>query len=94
MIDTIVDIADGNPGAAKALSAIWNQRSDYEEVFDTMRDHDICGPEVWVGFKDHCDFDVDEFADKVKSEDEDMFEEIMEYRERRREFEENSQDIE
>lgn len=82
-IDRIVQIAEGNPGAGTALSALVQEVDDADELLDTLEAHDIHGPYVWVGFKDHCGGEVADFAHCIRTEDNAMLEEIQEYRDLR-----------
>jgi hypothetical protein len=78
----MVGLADGNPGAVTTLVELYKSQSDGDELLDILEEHDITGPLIWVGYNDHCDRDVDEFAEKLRQEDTAMFNRIEDYRER------------
>lgn len=82
-IDRLVDLSEGNPGAATALGKLTKTQSDAAHLLDILDAHNIRGPYVWVGFKDHCEKDIDAFAECIRTEDEAMLEEINDYREMR-----------
>lgn len=83
LMDRIVGMAEGNPGAATALAHLAKSQDDIHDLLDTLESHDIHGPYVWVGFKDHCERDVDAFAECIRTEDDAMLEEIEDYRDLR-----------
>lgn len=83
MKETVLELAEGNPGAAVALSELVKTQSDAPTLLSTLQERDVRGPYVWVGYKDHCGEDVDEFAEAIRTKSDALFEEIEEYRELR-----------
>lgn len=78
----IIELSDGNPGAVKTLASLVKTQNDGEELLDKLTENGVRGPLVWVGYKDHCDRDIDVFADAIRSDDEEMYERINDYREK------------
>lgn len=85
-MDSIIDLAEGNPGAVRTLVELVETQDDASDLFRKLTEHDIRGPLVWVGYKDHCDEDIDAFARKLRRDDPDMLAEIDAYRERLEEY--------
>lgn len=83
LLNRLTEMSEGNPGAATALGQLVKTQPDATDLLDTLEVHDITGPYVWVGFKDHCEQDIDRFAQAIRDEDEAMLEEIEDYRELR-----------
>lgn len=81
--DRIITLAEGIPGAVVAMAELANTQPDVIALLDTLDELDIRGSYIWVGYKDHCEKDTEEFADAIRSEDDAMLAEIEEYRELR-----------
>ena len=80
--DLLVDLAAGNPGALTALMALY-ARDDAAETISVLVRRDITGPEIWVGYKDHCEQDAAAFAEQLKAGDDALFATIEAYRDLR-----------
>lgn len=71
--DTIIDLAEGNPGAVTVLSQIARQRpNESDDLFDTLAAMNLRGSRIWLGYKDYCGEDLTEFISCVESGDEEM----------------------
>ena len=78
LADVILPMSEGNPGAATVLGKIIME-TDYTEALMRILDLDdmnIRGPQIWVGFKDHCGSDLDTFLEKIAHRDKRMVETI------------------
>lgn len=82
-MERIISLSEGNPGAATALSRLAATQDDFESLLENLEEHDMHGPYIWVGFKDHCGQDVERFAQCLREDDEEMLAEVEEYRELR-----------
>ena len=67
LMDVTVLMAEGNPGALNVLTqlikvdgAIWMMHLD---------DMNIRGTQIWIGYKDHCKQDLDQFIACIKARD-------------------------
>lgn len=68
-------MAEGNPGAISVLMKIMVQDL---LLLLTMDDMNIRGPQVWVGYKDHCGQDLERFMECIRNRDMDMVSTINE----------------
>lgn len=70
VLDVVVLLSQGNPGAATVLAAMWKKGE--EEGLVRMLDMDdmgIRGDMVWIGFKDYAESDLDRFMDGLRARD-------------------------
>lgn len=77
LMDVVTKMAEGNPGAANVIGMIL--QNDQTKGLFTLLDLDdmnIRGPQIWVGFKDHCHQDLDKFVKAANDRDEAMIETI------------------
>jgi len=71
--DNIISLAQGNPGAAKVLTRIVkNDKAKAAMVFEDLSKMNMYGPRIWIGFKDYCDEDLEDFIECVLSQDEEL----------------------
>lgn len=69
VLDMLVLISEGNPGAATVLSRIMNKYdAGAMSIFD-LDDMNIRGTQVWVAFKDVCNEDLDMLCERIKKRD-------------------------
>lgn len=74
--DTVTDIihkmSEGNPGALTVIMKMLEKGP--EGVFEllSLDDMNIRGTQIWVGFKDYCKCDLDNFVKSIKERDEGM----------------------
>lgn len=70
--DIAVKMAEGNPGALTVIMKMLER--DAEGVFQllSLDDMNIRGTQIWVGFKDYCEGDLDKFLKCVKERDQGM----------------------
>lgn len=77
--EVIIKMAEGNPGGLSVLMQLM--KKDSMACFGVMLDLDdmnIRGTQIWIGFKDHCKSDIDEFFKAVRARDEGMVNTINE----------------
>lgn len=75
LMNRLVELSDGNPGAATTLSTIVNERpGEALQVLETLDAMNIRGSRIWLGYKDYCGQDIDDFVDSVLAHDEEMVE--------------------
>lgn len=70
--EVLMLLTEGNPGAAVVLVEMLNLDLKNLELFKELVTMNIRGPQVWVGFKDHCNQDLYKFIDCVKKHDPEM----------------------
>ena len=63
MMETIIKMAEGNPGALRVLMELYSKNPF---SFLGLDDMNIRGWQVWVGYKDYCKCDLDLFIKKIK----------------------------
>lgn len=69
----IVKMSEGNPGALSVLMQLI-QRDDPAATMTVLSldDMNMRGPQIWVGFKDHCGSDIEVFAKAIQDREEEM----------------------
>jgi hypothetical protein len=75
IFQSINKMADGNPGAITALNDVIDTKG-LKDGFEFMLQLDlrrIYGSDIWIGYKDYCDQNADEFWEAVMEDDEDLF---------------------
>ena len=77
VMDTIVLMAEGNIGAVNVLTQIL-EKDDPLAIFTILDldDMGMRGPQIWVGYKDHCGQDIDRFIQAITSRDPAMVETV------------------
>lgn len=76
LMDLLVTMAEGNPGAARVLAEIV-QAPDYTGTHNFMTilsldDMNMRGAQIWVAWKDFCKEDTQALIDKIKTRDPEM----------------------
>jgi hypothetical protein len=68
--EMIVTMAEGNPGAVTVLIQLV-QADPVMGFMDVLHldDMNMRGPQIWVGFKDHCKQDLAAFQEAIRSRD-------------------------
>ena len=76
VLDMLLLMAEGNPGAATVLSQIMNKYdAGTMSIFD-LDDMNIRGAQIWVAFKYVCNEDLNMLCEKLKKRDPSMVEAI------------------
>jgi len=74
--DIIVLMSEGNPGAVSVMMKIRDADTLHNDawllrIFD-LDDMNMRGPQIWLGYKDHCKEDIEVFIQCIKDRDADM----------------------
>lgn len=76
VLDMLLLMSEGNPGAMTVLSRIMNKcDAGAMSVFD-LDDMNIRGAQIWVAFKYVCNEDLDMLCERIKKRDPSMVEAI------------------
>lgn len=82
VMDTLVLLSEGNPGAATVLAKLieHDERGPEYGYLDVLRldDYNMRGPQIWVGYKYHCDHDLKRFVQCIRSHDPAMIAKVNE----------------
>lgn len=70
--DIVIMMCEGNPGALDVILRIVNSADLGVMVLLSLDDMNIRGPQIWVGYKDHCGEDIEKFIEKVQARDVEM----------------------
>lgn len=75
--DMVTKMAEGNPGAITVLMQLL-KRDDPAALMIVLDldDMNMRGPQIWVGFKDHCKQDIEAFAKAIRGRDAAMVETV------------------
>lgn len=71
VVDQLVRMSKGNPGGATVLAKLF-EGVDLEEAkkdVNTLDEAEIYGGNLWIGFKDLCSQDIEQFRKKLKEDD-------------------------
>jgi hypothetical protein len=79
LTDVVFKMSEGNPGAVNVLSQILNkdQMAGMMNIL-SLDDMNMRGPQIWVGYKDHCGEDIDTFINKIRGRDLQMLKAVNE----------------
>jgi len=71
---TIETLADGNPGAVEALTAVYKgmAEGDFSTLVFGLRRLDFSGPQIYVCWSDYAGKDLGKFFEGVRSKDPEM----------------------
>ena len=71
-VDKLIAMADGNPGAASAMSHLAGP--DGENFSDILELEDLGhkGPQIWMGYKYYANFDVEKWRTAIQTKDPEM----------------------
>lgn len=80
LMDWIVKMAEGNPGALTVLLTAMKEKGAQEigELILFMDDMNIRGSQIWLGYKDCCGCDIGKFVGCIKEKDQGMIDMINE----------------
>ena len=73
--DLLFEMSEGNPGAISVLIGLQKDPLHLLTILH-LDDMNIRGSQIWVGYKDCCDCDIDKFSEKVKARDQGMVDHI------------------
>ena len=68
--ELVVTMSEGNVGAISVIRQVLESSSmdGFMRLLD-LDDMNVRGPQIWVGFKKHCEGEIDVFLDAVKNRD-------------------------
>ena len=74
--DTISVMCEGNPGGLSVLMGAFHKLEPVENIAFLMHleDMNIRGSQIWVGYKDYCNCNLNDFIEKVSQRDASMVE--------------------
>lgn len=72
VLDMLLLMSEGNPGAATVLVQIMNKYDAGAMLVFILDDMNIRGPQIWVGYKNACHEDLDEFCRRIKTRDQEI----------------------
>jgi hypothetical protein len=55
-VDKVIELSKGNPGAVRVLTEMIRD-NNAEELFPILEEYSLKGPDIWVLYKDCCDYD-------------------------------------
>jgi hypothetical protein len=73
--DAIEKMSEGNPGALTALTDVLESKG-VKDTFEFMMNLDlrrVYGSKIWIGYKDYCNQDADQFHKFVMDDNEELF---------------------
>lgn len=72
VLDMVTEMSEGNPGAINVMMAVI--KSSEIGVFDILHldDMNMRGPQIWVGFNDYANGDLDKFIKAVRERSKEM----------------------
>ncbi len=78
--DIVAIMSEGIPGSINVMMGMIDTYGVERGVLDILRldDMNIRGTQIWVGFKDHCESDMQIFVGCVRNRDQEMIDKINE----------------
>ena len=70
-MDLMVLMAEGNPGALSALIELSKGELGLIDILH-LDDMNVRGSQIWLGYKDHCDGDIEKFRTCIRQRDPEM----------------------
>ena len=74
--ETLAIMSEGNPGALRVLCEVYNGKIENLFLFLTLDDMNIRGWQIWVGYKDYCNQDLEKFIQAIRDRDSKMVDKI------------------
>jgi hypothetical protein len=67
MIEIITRIGEGNPGAMQVVMKISKAMPavDFGYLVGALEDHKICGPKLWIAYKDYANENIDTMSTAI-----------------------------
>lgn len=77
-MDILTTMAEGNPGAINVLLEIFKTEELIAGLSLVLKldEMNMRGPQIWVGYKDHCGCDIDTFKQAVVYGDQAMVDKV------------------
>lgn len=72
-VETIVLMSEGIPGAVTVIKQLYSKYpEDVDEIMSELDALNIRGSQIWIGFKDYSNQDLDKFKKSVLNNNKDM----------------------
>ena len=68
----LIKMAEGNPGGLNVLIDLSHTMDDFFTYILSLDDMNIRGSQIWVGYKDYCNQNIDDFKNAIKARDPEM----------------------
>jgi hypothetical protein len=68
ILDTATKLASGNPGAINEIVALAKINKDVDVDLFHLDKMGLVGSDIWIGYKDICQFDVKLFSRLIRDE--------------------------
>ena len=68
LVEVIVKMAEGNPGAVTVLAQLAKDPIGLMDILH-LDDMNMRGPQIWIGYKDHCKSDLEAFRKAIRDRD-------------------------
>lgn len=65
-VDAIISMSDGNPGALTVLGELAKTPAYFIDMCHLDDEH-IYGSDIWIGYKDVCNFDINKFIEMARN---------------------------
>lgn len=69
MEKAILNMVDGNVGAVTVVKQIMEKKDDWIFELARLDDQEIYGSDIWICYKNICDYDIDKFIAKNKHQE-------------------------
>lgn len=81
LMDVVIEMAEGNPGAATVLANLLNDTPDrvvFLNLILALDDMNIRGSQIWVAFKDFAEKDLKKLKASIRARDPAMLAKVNE----------------
>jgi hypothetical protein len=73
LMDLMMTMSEGNPGAINVIMSLLKERPDDGMMLLLhLDDMNIRGTQIWIGFKDHCHEQINNFVQCIKNRSPEM----------------------
>jgi hypothetical protein len=73
LLGTVTDLAEGNPGALNVIMLLLNDNRGFIDLL-SLDDMNIRGPQIWIGYSDYCERNIEAFRAAVRARDPELVE--------------------
>jgi hypothetical protein len=77
IMEALILMSEGNPGAATVLAELAKREDGFIWIL-SLDDMNIRGTQIWVGYKDVCESNIEKFIEAIKKRDKKMIDYINE----------------
>jgi len=75
LLETTMIMAEGNSGAAQAIGELMKSEQGIIDMFH-LDDMNMRGSQIWVAYKNYCDYNVKKLAKCIRARDEEMIKKV------------------